>query len=228
MVITFGLGLTSYLVMPLRPPHVALQFQGFKPDRTRIMALTSVSYGDNGEVRFTAPADGMSVYVGEAKDFPLSQTNSLAIICMTNHGPTRIWWTAWMDCRVEARTPNGWVTNQAMYLTWLPYSVASPSTDTFGVWVPNDAIEWRVHGWYGFYERHNARKEFIEWLFDDLGFGMKSPGDPPKSNWLRYAVLYPLMLLGSATLLLPEPQEQIGVVTSALFTNIPPMDLPHF
>ena len=213
-----------YLVKPLLPPHVSLQFQGFKQGHAKIMLLTCETNNDSGEVRFLASADGILVRLG-SKDFPTSQTNALAIICMTNHGLTRVWWTAWMDCRVEARTANGWVTNQAMYLTWTPYSVPSSATDTFGVCVPSDAIEWRVHGWYKFYKRHNARLEFFGWVFDDLGFGMKFPGDKPKSKLLEYGVAYPLMLIGSTTRLLPEPQEQYGVVTSELFTNKPPTDL---
>ena len=190
------------------------------------MALTGETNGDNGEVRFYSSADVMSVQLDVSKGFPTSQTNSMAIICMTNHGPTRIWWTAWMDCRVEARTANGWVTNQAMYLTWMPYSVATSSTDAFGVCVPTDAIEWRVCGRYCFYKRHNARSEFSGWVSDDLGFGMKFPGDKPKSKLLEYGVAYPLLLIGSAMRLLPEPQEQYGVVESDLFTNKPPMDAP--
>jgi hypothetical protein len=224
IILTLGVLFASYLAKPLPPPHVSLQFQGFKPDRTKIMTLTcETNY--NGEVSFYASADGMFVHL-ESKRFLTSQTNSLAIICMTNHGPTRIWWTAWMDCRVEARTANGWITNQAARLSWVPYSVPSSATDTFGVCVPSDAIEWRVHGWYGFYKRHNAREELFGWFNDDLGFGIKFPGDKHKPRILEFGLGLPIGFIAGILGVLPEPQKEYGEVSSELFTNKPPLDLP--
>ena len=226
IVLTLGVLFASYLTKPLPPPHVSLCFQEFKPSGTKIMALTCETNYDNGEIKFYSFADGMFVRLDVSKGIPTSQTNSVAIICMTNHGPTRVWWTAWMDCRVEARTADGWVTNQAAYLSWSPYSVASSSTDTFGVCVPSDAIEWRVHGHYGFYKRHNSRLELVGWFSDDLGFGTKFPGDKHKPRILEYGLGIPIEFIAGTLSFLPEPQEKYGEVSSELFTNKPPLDLP--
>jgi len=210
ILLTLGVVFASYLVKPLQSPHVSLQFQGFKPGRTKIMALTcETNYG--GEVRCSA--DGMWVRLG-FEGFPTSQTNSLAIICMTNHGPSRVWWNG-IGWAVEAKTPSGWITNEAVHLSWSDYSVAPSSNDVFGVRVPGEAIEWRVRCWYRYFKRHHVRLELAAWLWERGLFSR----EPPK------LLVYPLNAVGWAMRQLPEPREQDGEVCSAFFTNKPPTDL---
>jgi hypothetical protein len=79
---------------------------------------------------------------------------------------------------------------------------------------------------YSFYKCHNARLELAGWFFDDLGFGIKFPGDKHKPGIVEYGLGLPIEFIAGTLSFLPEPQEKYGEVSSELFTNKPPLDLP--
>jgi hypothetical protein len=81
IVLTLGVLFASYFAKPLPSPHVSLCFQEFKPNGTKIMALTCETNGNNGVIKFYSSADGMFVRLDVSKGIPTSQTNSVAHYC---------------------------------------------------------------------------------------------------------------------------------------------------
>jgi hypothetical protein len=143
-------------------------------------------------------------------NFPTEQTNLWCIAYLTNCGSTRIWWIS-SDCEIEARTPNGWITNKFSHFTTVPWSVGPFKKDIFYIGVPIDAIEWRVKGQYEYYNRHFPSLEFMGWLSDDLEWGTKKR----PSSFLVYSV----MPIAWTMSLAPRPKEKWQEFQSEFFTN---------
>lgn len=203
----------SYLLKPLPPPKVALQLVGIATNKTKAFYLES--WTNNGQVVLT----GNGLFVTPAfEGFPTNQEFALCTIGLTNQGLTKIWWTDWKNWRVEARTPSGWITNGHERLTTLDYPVAPSSNDIFVVYVPVDAVEWRVRCWYTYYNRHHIRYELAAWLMNDVSFGQTILKSTPELVW------WPLQQL-------PEPSEKGGEVSTPFFTNRLPLEInrppPH-
>jgi hypothetical protein len=210
--------LTYYLAKPLQPPDVSIELQGFNPEKMRVFHLKPDT-NFNGRVFFEGEKEDWWFRAFPSfQNFPTEQTNAFCTLHLTNRGSTRIWWIS-MDCQVEARTPNGWVTNEFSHFTTSPWSVGSSSKDIFNVFVPIDAMEWRVTGDYEYYKRHNMRLEYYGWLVDDLKLGQAVKSLP------KIAV-YPLLTVGWVFALLPEPRKKIGEIHSEFFTNHPVVVAP--
>jgi hypothetical protein len=201
-----------YLAKPLPPPNVSIEFQGFESKDPRVFDLVA---GTNEDGQFYyGSTDSWLSCLPSSDRFPTRQTNFLCILYFTNRGPTRVWWTP-VDCEVEARTPNGWITNVFGHFTTMPGSMASSGKDVFKIYVPTDAIEWKVSGWYGYYPRHSPRQEFAAWLLDDEKY---NPTRSPK--FYEYLIMPFAWGLG----LVPEPEGKDAQIFSDLFTNKPPLN----
>ena len=194
-----------YLAMPLSPPQVAIEFQGFKPEKTMVFHLTLDTNFNN---QIFLEARWLQVFPSY-KNISTEQTNAFCVLYLTNRGSTRIWWFS-AGCQVEAMTPQGWVTNVFSSFTTDPSSVGTSSKDDFNIGVPADAIKWRVTGSFQYYKRHDLVAEYLGWLTYDLGLGARRP-----STIIRYLILTPAFVFG----LLPEPEKQYGEVYSEFFTN---------
>jgi hypothetical protein len=209
---------TVYLAKPLPPPKVTIEFQSFKPEKTTVFHLAADT-NDNNQLFYRSDSQSNWWFRAfpSSRSISLEQTNAYCVVYLTNQSLARIWWIS-MDCQVEAKTPNGWVTNVFSHFTTVPWSVGSSKKDIFSVYVPADAIEWRVTGEYQYYKHHNMRLEYFGWLVDDLKLG-RVEKQPPK------VVVYPLIGIGWVLSLLPESKEEFGQIHSELFTNRPPMVL---
>jgi hypothetical protein len=202
------LSIVLYLMKPLPPPRVAIEFKGFTPTNTEVFHM-ELDTNDTKQVRFR---DGWHVALASSTNYPTEQTNAFCTLYLTNQGPTRIWWIS-MDCAVEARTPQGWVTNYSRHYTTIPWSVGSQTKDKFIVYVPIDAIEWRVTGDYSYYPRHVPCFEFQGWLVNDLH---KTEANSSKA--FIYMVMPVIYLLA-----LDRPPNEISCrIASPYFTNRPP------
>jgi hypothetical protein len=201
-----------YLAKPLSPPKISIEFQSFKPDKARVFHLKPDT-NDNNQVFFDCVRreDWWFRAFPSFQNFLTEQTNAFCTLYLTNHGPTRIWWIS-LDCQVEARTPSGWVTNVFSHFTTTPWSVGSSTKDAFNVYVPMDAIEWRVTGQYEYFKRHCPSLEFIGWLSDDLDIKRKHPSG---------FIVYPLVPICWALGLAPRPKEEFSKIDSQIFTNKP-------
>ena len=210
--------LAYYLTKPLQPPNVSIEFQGFEPAKTGVFHLKPET-NFNGRVFFQGEKDDWWFRAFPSfKNFLTEQTNAFCTLYLTNRGSTRIWWIS-MDCPVEARTPNGWITNRFGHFTTSPWSVGSSTKDAFNVYVPMDAIEWRVTGQYDYYKRHNMRLEYYWWLADDLKLGHAVKSLPKIAV---YVLVAPAWIFA----ILPEPKEYYGgKIYSEFFTNQPPVNL---
>jgi hypothetical protein len=118
-----------------------------------------------------------------------------------------------MHCTVEARTAQGWVTNHTRHLiTTYDWSVGAKTINKFSVYIPIDAIEWRVTGEYSYYPRHAACLEFQGWLYDDLHkTGANS------STAFRYMVMPVIYILAIDR----PPEEKRVYFHTPYFTNRP-------
>ena len=205
---------TIYLALPSPPPRVSIEFNAFKPEETKVFHLVADTNDYN---QLVYQSDSRTNWWFQAfpssKQFSLDQTNVFCLVYLTNHGPTRIWWIP-MDCQVEARTPIGWVTNRFGHFSTVPWSVGSLAKDDFSIYIPTDAMEWRVTGQYEYYKHHNARREYVGWLLDDLKLSSKK-WQP--SKFVVYPLIGPAWILS----LLPEPKGQSVEIQSVLFTNRP-------
>lgn len=213
IVLTLGVVFVSYLLKPLPPPKVMLQLVGIATNKTKAFYLES--WTNNGQIVLS----GNGLFVTPAfEGFSTNQEFALCTIGLTNQGSTRIWWTGGWGCRVEARTPGGWVTNGHERLTLADYPVAPSSNDNFIVYVPVDAIEWRARCWYTYYNRHHVRYELAAWLMNDVSVGHTILRYTPEVVW------WPLQQL-------PEPRENYGQVSTPFFTNRLPLEInrpkPH-
>jgi hypothetical protein len=214
--ITVALIVTSillYLMKPLPAPRIAIEFQGFTPAKTKVFHM-KLNTNYTSEVQFSSVTDNDNWFYSSASstNYPTEQTNAYCIFYITNHGPTRIW------CRseyweVEARTPQGWVTNTIAYNTTSPESVGPAKAEILDKFVPIDAIEWRVTGSYFYYPRHTPCFEFQGWLADDLH---KTRVNSCKA--FQYMVLPVICLLAIDR----PPEEKQVYFHTPYFTNRPP------
>jgi len=217
IVVVLAVAVTAiYLATPLAPPKASLEFQAFKPEKTKVFFLVADT-NENNQLLYRSDSQSNWWFRAfpSSKSISLEQTNSYCAVYLTNQGLTRIWWIS-MDCQVEAKTPNGWVTNVFSHFTTVPWSVGSSKKDVFNVYVPADAIEWRVTGEYEYYKHHNARCDYVGWLLDDLMLGHN--GKHP-SKFIEY----PLIGIACILSLLPEPEMQAAKIQSKIFTNCPSM-----
>ena len=212
---------TIYLMEPLPPPNVSFEFQGYEPAKTRIFDLVA---GTNEEGEFfygskdrtgSSPDWWFSCLPGSSK-FSTRQTNVFCLLSLTNRGPTRIWWVP-ADCQVEAKTPDGWITNVFGHFTTTPSSVGSSRKRVFAVYVPANAIEWRITGIYEYDTRHSPRQEFWGWVLDDSDLWHKH-----SSQFLFDSMMPVDWILRIA----PERRSETGQIFSDFFTNKPPINIP--
>jgi hypothetical protein len=208
--------LIIYFAIPLPTPKISIEFQSFKSDKIQVFQLVADTNSDNQLVyKSDSKTNWWFTAFPSSRRFPLAESNVCCSVYLTNHGPTRIWWIS-LDCHVEARTSNGWITNCFGHFTTVPNSVGPFQRDDFWVYIPADAVEWRVTGKFDYYKRHNALQDYVGWLMDDLKFGHKG-SHPPE------IVIYPLYGFSWVLSLLPEPDGQSGEIQSNFFTNRPPI-----
>ena len=210
---------TVYLAKPLPQPKVSIEFQLFKPEKTTVFHLVADT-NDCNQLFYRSDSQSNSWLRAfpSSRSISLEQTNVCCAVNLTTQGLTRIWWIS-MDCQVEAKTPNGWVTNVFLHFTTVPWSVGSSKKDVFSVYVPADAIEWRVTGEYEYYKHHNAKCDYVGWLLDDLKLGQN--GKHPSKF-----VEYPLIGIAWIFSLLPEPETHAAKIQSEFFTNRLSMYIP--
>jgi hypothetical protein len=132
------------------------------------------------------------------------------MVSITNEGQKTIWWSE-VDWEAEIQTTIGWVTNRPVPTSSGTFGLASSSNRVFRVDIPEDAIRWRVIGYYVHYARHHVRCELAERVFASGAW-----------NWLPHAFCEAAF---SCLHLLPEPKAEIGEVSSDFLTNRPPANL---
>jgi hypothetical protein len=190
---------------PLPPPNVSIVFHGYLPE-TSICDLvkdTNVEgqYFYESSSKSAGPPDCWFYFHPISDKLPLKQTNVLSELYFTNRGPTAVWWTA-QACRVEARTPSGWMTNVVgPPFSMVPAGVEASGKEIFRIYVPINASEWRIASGYTYlkYERYN--RDILMWILN--GIGIKN----------RSGFALDISALG------PESDEEFKFIYSGYFTN---------
>jgi hypothetical protein len=218
VVVMAATAIAIYLSEPLPPPKVSIEFEGFKTEKNMVFHL-QMETNDNGGISYRGRSKEQWWFStrSSSTNFSLEQTNLCCGLYLTNCGSIIIWWIS-LDCRVEARTTNCWVTNYFSHFTLSPWSVSPSGKDEFGVYIPLNTIEWRVVGECSYFKHHNIILELACWLSDDFKRGSARP--IPKMT--EYSLRSLSWVSDLTSKLLPRPSELGLDIQSKLFTNRPP------
>ena len=134
--------------------------------------------------------------------FKVNQTNTYAVMSLSNLGPTRIYYDS-QSWEAEFKTREGVLTNRGGHMSVIEMSIGMSSNGTFAVKVPSNAMSWRVTYSYTFYHHRNPRMDAFEWLIDS--------GSPRAFE-----------ILQSAIRILPMPSPDSVEITTSWLTNLPP------
>ena len=201
--------LVIYLTSALPPPKVSLELTGSQPEITKVFHM-KLATNDTNSIYFEDDT-GWFRELTSSTNFPREQTNALCSFYLTNQGPARIWWDS-MGCEVVARTAQGWITNWYGNRLTISWSVGPEKINSFHVYVPKEALEWRVAGRYFYVTRHAPGAEFMGWLMDDLH--KKGTNTAPALGFFVLPVLW-IMALD------PDPAPIPSEIHSQTFTNLP-------
>src|ERR1700739_1406954 len=103
-----------YVKEPAPAPNVSIEFQDYEP-QTKVFSLVPGTNEDGqffygSSSRLVGDSNWWFTCLPSSNKFPLNQTDVLCEVYFTNHGPTRVGWSA-SDAIVEAKTTNGWIPN---------------------------------------------------------------------------------------------------------------------
>ncbi|MBI1178541.1 hypothetical protein GC207_13995 [bacterium] len=104
--------------------------------------------------------------------FKSTSTNTYALMCLSNLGPTRVYDTS-RDWRAEIQTEKGLVTNVAPNYgnTVTPYGIKRGASVTFQIEIPRETQKYRFQTYFLWYPKHNAQLRITEVLSDHIGEG---------------------------------------------------------
>jgi hypothetical protein len=134
--------------------------------------------------------------------FKVNQTNTYAVMSLSNLGPTRIYFDG-QSWEAEIETGDGLQTTQGQNFTINTLGTRQHSNVTFAVKMPSNPICWRVTSTDTFDHHRNPRLEIIEWL---------------NRSWSPRA----FEILKPAITILPMPSGDSGEITTPWLTNLPP------
>ncbi|MBI1178542.1 hypothetical protein GC207_14000 [bacterium] len=140
------------------------------------------------------------------KGFKVYPTNTYAVMCLSNLGPTIIYFDSryWEATFISGKAMT---TNYGQGFSTIPSLVLQNSNEVFYVEVPKGSKSWRVEAGFSYYRHHHWRFELADWLI--------------RKRVTSQIVWKPLGYFDPEWTRLLEPEELGGSAATGWLTNVP-------